>query len=178
VDREGSVRIRVWLVLGLLVLSATLQAGEVRVFFSPRGGCEEAILEQINHAKSYIHVAMYAFTSRYLSRALVDAKEKGVEVLVVLDTSFNTENKYSKTDYLKRKGIPVKFVTPHARMGMKVEDGLMHHKFVVIDGEIVVTGSYNWTARAENVNYENLLIFVGAPELAQAYEREFQRLWR
>ena len=149
----------------------------MRVFFSPRGGCEEAILAQLDGAKDYIHVAMYAFTSRYLAQALVRARERGVEVKVVLDRSFQEESEYSKGDFLKRKGIPVRLVTPVETRGLRVIKGLMHHKFAVIDGRVVITGSYNWTARAERVNYENLLIFVNAPGVAGAYEREFERLW-
>ena len=53
---------------------------------------------------------------------------------------------------------------------------LMHHKVMVIDGRIVVTGSYNWTWSAEKNNDENILV-VEDPEAAAIYEREFQRLW-
>jgi phosphatidylserine/phosphatidylglycerophosphate/cardiolipin synthase-like enzyme len=167
--------------LGLILLVLVplqVGAGEVRVFFSPRGGCEEAILAQLDRAHRYIHVAMYAFTSRYLAQALVRAKDRGVEVKVVLDRSFQEESEYSKGDYLKRRGIPVKLVTPVEMRGFRVVKGLMHHKFAVIDGGVVITGSYNWTATAERVNYENLLIFVDSPGHARAYEEEFQRLWR
>jgi len=172
------VRVKLGMLLGLLLLSARLQAGEVRVFFSPQGGCEEAIMAQIDKAQRYVHVAMYALTSRYLAQALVRAKERGVEVKVVLDASFDRESKYSKGDYLRRKGIPVKDVSPRWREGWKVIKGLMHHKFAVIDGRVVATGSYNWTARAQRANYENLLVFVDEPSLASAYEEEFQSLWR
>lgn len=168
-----------WLVLLFFLFPSQLRGGEVRVFFSPRGGCEEAILAQLDKAQRYIHVAMYAFTSRYLAQALVRARERGVEVKVVLDRSFQEESEYSKGDFLKRKGIPVKFVTPPVVVrGVRVVKGLMHHKFVVIDGQVVITGSYNWTARAERVNYENLLVFVSSPGLARAYEEEFERLWK
>lgn len=172
------MRARLGLFLGLLLLSARLQAGEVRVFFSPQGGCEEAIMAQIDKAQRYVHVAMYAFTSRYLAQALVRAKERGVDVKVVLDASFDEESKYSKGDYLRRKGIPVKDVSPRWRQGLRVIEGLMHNKFAVIDDQVVATGSYNWTARAQRANYENLLVFVDVPSLASAYEKEFQRLWR
>ena len=172
------MRVKLGVILVVLLLSVQLQAGEVRVFFSPQGGCEEAILAQIDKAQRYVHVAMYAFTSRYLAQALVRAKERGVEVKVVLDASFDRESKYSKGDYLRRKGIPVKDVSPRWREGWKVIKGLMHHKFAVIDGRVVATGSYNWTASAQKVNYEDLLVFVDEPSLALAYEEEFQRLWR
>jgi phosphatidylserine/phosphatidylglycerophosphate/cardiolipin synthase-like enzyme len=52
----------------------------------------------------------------------------------------------------------------------------MHHKFMVIDGEIVVTGSYNWSAAAEERNDENLVV-IRDRGVAGAFEREFERIW-
>lgn len=153
-------------------------ATQLRVYFSPRGGCQDAIEEEIDEAKKYIHVAVYAFTNRFLAQALVRAAQRGVDVKVVLDGKFDEESEYSKGDYLKRKGIAVKGVKAWTRRGLRIVEGLMHHKFAVIDGQVVVTGSYNWTATAEAANYENLLIFKEAPDLARSYEEEFQRLWR
>ncbi len=121
---------------------------------------------------------MYALTSRKLSKALVDAKNRGVDVKVVLDHSFDAENQYSKGEYLRRKGVPVKLVSVRGEWGRAREwEGKMHNKFAVIDRSIVITGSYNWTVTAERVNHENLLIFSNAPKVAEAYLREFNRLW-
>src|SRR5476649_375899 len=54
--------------------------------------------------------------------------------------------------------------------------GIMHHKFVLFDKERVVTGSFNWTAGAEHVNYENALL-TDSSSVVAAYGREFERLW-
>jgi len=54
---------------------------------------------------------------------------------------------------------------------------LMHHKFMVIDGKIVVTGSYNWSYGAEERNDENLVV-ISSPDIAKLYEAEFNRIWR
>ncbi len=154
-------------------------ATEVRIYFSPNGGCEDAIIEALSHAKKEIDVAMYAFTSRNLARALVNAQRRGVRVKVVLDGSFDQENQYSKGEFLRRNGIPVKLVSPRGEWGRAREwEGKMHNKFAVIDDSTVITGSYNWTATAERVNHENLLIFTEAPEVASAYLREFRLLWK
>ncbi len=150
----------------------------MRVYFSPNGGCEDAILEAIAHAKKEIDVAMYAFTSRRLAQALVEAKRHGVRVRVVLDGSFDRDNQYSKGEFLRRNGLPVKLVSPRGAWGRAKEwEGKMHNKFAVIDGSTVITGSYNWTTTAERVNHENLLIFTGAPQVARAYTKEFNLLW-
>ncbi len=53
----------------------------------------------------------------------------------------------------------------------------MHQKFAVIDRKVVLTGSYNWTASAENFNDENLLLFRDAGPLAEEFRKEFFRLW-
>jgi phosphatidylserine/phosphatidylglycerophosphate/cardiolipin synthase-like enzyme len=53
---------------------------------------------------------------------------------------------------------------------------LTHHKFMVVDGKIVVTGSYNWSYSAEEKNDENLIV-VSSPDIARLYEAEFNRVW-
>lgn len=54
---------------------------------------------------------------------------------------------------------------------------IMHNKFMVIDGKNVQTGSFNYTASAVSRNAENVLLIEDAPQLAEAYQREFNRLW-
>ena len=54
--------------------------------------------------------------------------------------------------------------------------GLMHDKFAVIDDQVVLTGSFNWTATAEKKNSENLLVLTDKG-LAQKYMKQFKHLW-
>ncbi|WP_394326298.1 phospholipase D-like domain-containing protein [Enterobacter cloacae] len=54
---------------------------------------------------------------------------------------------------------------------------IMHNKFMVIDGKNVQTGSFNYTASAVSRNAENVLLIEDAPQLAETYQREFNRLW-
>ncbi len=63
-------------------------------------------------------------------------------------------------------GVPIRFWT---------SSGYMHHKFAVVGGKKIVTGSLNWTGRGETTNHENLLVFEDA-SLAQAYLEEWRRL--
>lgn len=151
----------------------------VKVFFSPDGGAQEAIIEKINEARREILVAMYCFTSRPLARALVRARERGVNVKVMLDRDC-AKDKYSKEEYLRKNGIMVK-LSPE-RSGLlsrffQIYPPKMHHKFAVIDENVLITGSYNWTRTAEISNWENILLFEDAGELALEYKKEFERLW-
>jgi hypothetical protein len=124
----------------------------VQVYFSPQGGCTEAIVSQLAESRTSILVQAYSFTSSPIAKALVDAHERGVDVRVILDKSQRTE-KYSSADFLVHAGIPTAIDAEHA---------IAHNKVMVVDGEIVITGSFNFTKSAENNNAENLLILRDA----------------
>lgn len=62
-----------------------LRSRELAVYFSPRGGCTEAIAEQLNGAKKSIAMQAYSFTSTEVAKALADGEARGVKVWTVLD---------------------------------------------------------------------------------------------
>lgn len=149
------------------------------MYFSPKGGCASAIEREIEKSKKEILVAMYSFTSSQLAWALVRARKRGVEVRVILDPS-QVESRFSKVEFLKKRGIKVKVDLFHLiESGRRLEKypSKMHHKFAVIDGKVVITGSYNWTAYAERYNDEDCLVFTDAEELAKLYIKKFFKLW-
>jgi phosphatidylserine/phosphatidylglycerophosphate/cardiolipin synthase-like enzyme len=118
------------------------------VYFSPQGGCTEAVVAAVGQAKSDIHVAAYSFTSAPIAAALRDAFRRGVKVDVVLDKSQQTE-RYTSATFIANAGIPTSIDPVHA---------IMHDKFMVIDGRLVLTGSFNFTKAAEEKNAENLMV--------------------
>ena len=120
----------------------------VEVYFSPQGGCTEAVVNELDAAKATVLVQAYSFTSAPIAKALVDAHKRGVDVRVILDRSQRTE-KYSEADFLVNMGIPTWIDAQHA---------IAHNKVMVIDGETVLTGSFNFTKAAEEHNAENLLV--------------------
>jgi len=158
-------------------LSGVWAAMAVQVCFSPLGKCSAHIVREIGQAKNEVLVAVYAFTSDELAWALVKARQRGVKVQVVLDQEFDTENGSSKGSFLRQQGLPVRRISGFTRGKPQGVTGLMHQKFAVIDRRVVLTGSYNWTAAAENFNDENLLLFRDAEPLAEEYRKEFFRLW-
>ena len=147
----------------------------VQACFSPKGNCSNHIIRELQGAEREILVAVYAFTSREIAWALVQAKQRGINVQVLLDQEFDRESKYSKGSFLKKQGLKVRRTSGLSKGDKK--KGLMHQKFAVIDSRIVLTGSYNWTASAENFNHENLLLFRDAGPLAGEYRQQFFRLW-
>ena len=170
---------------GILVVLLVLSSGPdvrgeggdeaVRAYFSPSGKCEETIIEEIEKAKTYIHIAMFHFTNGRIARALVKVSRQGTKTKVIMD-EMRASDIYSKSRFLKSKGVNVKLMKGPYRENKGSKTGLMHNKFAVIDGKRVITGSYNWTNSAEKWNYENLLI-ISSRQVAEFFEREFTRLW-
>jgi phosphatidylserine/phosphatidylglycerophosphate/cardiolipin synthase-like enzyme len=130
-------KIVVFFVITILFLSCTTQA-QISVYFSPNGGCENAVINQINKARSQILVAIYTFTEEEIAQALVNAKKNGIGIEVLMDKT-QASGAYAKGVFLASKGIPVRYSTGQ---------GLMHNKFAVIDTLIVITGSFNWASAA------------------------------
>jgi phosphatidylserine/phosphatidylglycerophosphate/cardiolipin synthase-like enzyme len=127
---------------------ATADSPAWSVYFSPKGGCTKAIVNELDSAKKTILVQAYSFTSAPIAKALRDAHKRVVRVEVVLDKS-NKTAKYSSADFLLNASIPTLIDSAHA---------IGHNKVMVIDDEIVITGSFNFTKAAEDNNAENLLI--------------------
>lgn len=138
--------------------------GQVEVFFSPKGGCTEAVCRELRKAKKSVHVQAYSFTNKDIAKALVDAHRRGVKVSILLDKSQETEQ-YSEADFTSHAGIPTSIDAAHA---------IAHNKVMIIDEATVITGSFNFTAAAEQRNAENLLIIHESPALAAKYLANWQ----
>lgn len=131
---------------------------DAQVYFSPMGGCTDAIVRELGKSKSEILVQAYSFTSKEIAKALVDAHKRGVHAQIILDKS-NRSGKYSAGDFTAHMRIPTFIDFQHA---------IAHNKIIIIDKETVITGSFNFTKAAEHNNAENLLI-IHSKELAKEY---------
>ena len=129
-----------------------------QVYFSPNGGTTQAIIKEINEAKSEILVQAYSFTSSPIAKALVDANKRGVKVEGILDKS-QRKAQYTSASFLANMRVPTFIDDKHA---------IAHNKIMIIDKTTVITGSFNFTKAAENNNAENLLI-IKSKELANLY---------
>lgn len=142
------------------------RAAAVEAAFSP-GGAQALVLREIGSATRSIDLAAYSFTSPKIAQALVDAHKRGVRVRAVLDKSQLSE-RYTGATFLANTGIEVRINSRYA---------IMHNKFLVIDGQTVQTGSFNYTRAAVERNAENVIVVRGNPAIAQAYSDEWSRLW-
>ena len=145
--------------------NVTIQETVEAVYFCPEDDCADNLIMRIGSAKETLHIAIYSFTLDEIGDAVINAYERGVEVKVVFEEGQISQ--YSEYEKLKSSGIPVK---------KDSNPSYMHNKFAVIDNEIVVTGSFNWSKNADERNDENLII-IKNKELAQKYEAEFQEIY-
>ena len=126
------------------------------------------IIPYLNDAKQEVVVAMAWFTSSELFQALIDCLRRNVSVeLVLLDNASNFMYYAPDFNEFINAGGILHIANP--------EHKFMHHKFCVLDQEIVVTGSYNWTYYAETRNIENILI-SDRKEIIDLYIKEFREL--
>lgn len=149
-------------VLAFATLTAT--AADIQVFFSPKGGCTAAVVKELNHATNTVLVQAYSFTSAPIAQALVAAEKRGVDVRVILDKS-NRTGKYSAADFVAHAGIKTWIDAKHA---------IAHNKIMIIDGQTILTGSFNFTKAAEENNAENLLVIKDDPALVAQYTANWQ----
>jgi phosphatidylserine/phosphatidylglycerophosphate/cardiolipin synthase-like enzyme len=137
----------------------------ISVHFSPAGGCTDAVVREIGTAKRELLVLAYGFTSRPISKALVDAKMRGVDVEIILDHSNETDAHSDLHFLLEQKLTPI----------IDAHHAIAHNKVMLIDGRTIITGSFNFTSHAESHNAENLVIIKGYPDLVSAYRHDINQ---
>ncbi len=136
----------------------------ISVNFSPHGGCTERVIDEINQAQREIEMQAYSFTSEPITRALIAAHHRGVKVTIVLDKSDIKER--SDVGEVAGDRIPTFIDDKHS---------IAHNKIILIDGQTIVTGSFNFTNQAERANAENLIVLHGRPKLYAAYDANFKQ---
>jgi phosphatidylserine/phosphatidylglycerophosphate/cardiolipin synthase-like enzyme len=145
----------------------TVEGTQVEVYFSPDDGTLERVLELVQKAQEKIDFMAYSFTDDDLALALIIDAQSEVSVSGVLDKSQALSNIGGEYEHLFNNGVDVRLDgNPYS----------MHHKVIIIDNRIVVTGSYNFSQSARTRNDENTLI-IHSPEIAQLFQEEFLRVW-
>lgn len=148
--------------------------GQVEYAFSPREGAEGLVLKVIRSSHREIRVMAYSFTNASITRGLLDAKHRGVDVQLVVDYKANIkEDRSGKArvalSALANAGIPVRTIDVYP---------IAHDKVLISDGATVETGSFNFTQAAARSNSENVIVMWNNPQLAKGYLAHWERNWR
>lgn len=132
------------------------------IYFSPQDkAISNAVLPIIKQAKKYIYIPAFVITEKRVTKELINAKNRGVDVKIILD-ALNAVNIHSKTKELRAAGVPV-----------KAENwaGKMHSKSIIADDEYLIIGSMNFSNSGENKNDENLVLLKNS--VAAKFYKEF-----
>jgi phosphatidylserine/phosphatidylglycerophosphate/cardiolipin synthase-like enzyme len=150
-------------------LSLNLQ-GQAQVAFTPGDDAGALVVAAIRQARRQILVQAFSFTHKDIAQALVEARRRGVEVMLIADAQQTEKLETSLVAWLAEQGVPVWLDGDHAAA---------HNKVMVLDADTpqatLITGSFNFTHAAQFRNAENLLVIRGNPLLAQAYAANWRR---
>jgi len=156
-------------VTALLVLCLAGAVGAVpcdveALFASPLAGqnIELRLIDEIDAAEEQILIAMYSFSDDELGAAVIRAHQRDVDIYVLLDEGQETEEGRESPN-LAAAGVPT---------AVEHQAGLLHHSFVVIDRQVVITGSYDWSDAAGADDFENVVI-IECTAIAAEYIAEF-----
>lgn len=131
------------------------------------GGIDTALAQAINGARGTLDIAAFEFNNPVLTTAVLDAHRRGVTVRMVTDNEHGLEDDDSTIPQFVAAGIPV------------VDDSrtaLMHNKFMIIDGSVVWTGSWNYTINDTYRNNNNA-IALRSRRAVQSYQAEFNEMF-
>jgi phosphatidylserine/phosphatidylglycerophosphate/cardiolipin synthase-like enzyme len=154
------------MVLALLISNVAWSApGLQEVCFSPEEACDERLSAFIQSAKLSVDVAVFDVNlDQVVHQILVKSKKVPVRILVDRRQS---RGPHSLVPLMIKAGAKVR--TGHQR-------GIMHHKFVIVDGRRLMTGSFNFTNGAATKNQENQ-VYLETPSIVERFKRRFEQSW-
>ena len=142
---------------------------------------EQVVIDAIDQAIATVDIAVQELNLPGIAQALVDSQRRGVEVRVILENDYAEASQVDALRVLDQAQIARIDDTADGSKG----SGLMHHKFVVVDGQQVVTGSANFTYSGihgdaptlQSRGNANALLRIDNRDVAQAFLQEFNRMW-
>ncbi len=138
-------------------------------FLAGRSPIAHEVIALIDGAQQSVDVAQYTFSQRSIKDALQRAHQRGVRVRLAIDDA--QDNPGTRATELKQAGVPVRFVGGP-------QGGLLHAKFMVVDGSIALTGSNNFSSTGLSINEENTMVIRGKNDLrVQGMACHFEAIW-
>jgi phosphatidylserine/phosphatidylglycerophosphate/cardiolipin synthase-like enzyme len=132
--------------------------------FAPKEVIGPVVVKLIDGSQHSLDIVAYAFTRTEIAAAVIRAHQRGVQVPLVMDLN-NASGRDSKIPDLIKSGIEVR---------PRHKDGEQNSKYLIIDQAIVVTGSYNFTARVDERNTENVVVIRNAPKVDEEFAADYQ----
>lgn len=180
-----------------------------RHFIRKGDNLEQQIIDAINQAQSTIDVAVMEFRLPKVAEALVAQHSRGVNVRVLIDNKYKkTRNEYTlaeiarmnrhdKLAFEEFQRYPADALALLRESGIEIRDdtscgatkgsGLMHHKFMVVDGKTTIISSGNFTTSdmhgdfnslESRGNPNNMVVIPDNPEIGNVFNEEFNSMWQ
>lgn len=127
------------------------------------------ILRVLDSAVKTLDVCVFTITCNELADAIESAAHRGVAVRIISDD-----------EQAKSQGSDVARLAKNRQIAVRHDGDArshMHHKFAIVDGSVLINGSFNWTRSAVITNRENVVIASGCPVLASRFLDEFDKMW-
>lgn len=133
--------------------------------FSPDEPCDLKLVKFIESAQKSLDVAIYDLNRDQIVHHILLASKR-IPVRVIVDRR-QAQGSHSAVGTLVKAGLAVRFGR---------QRGIMHNKFTVVDGQMIETGSFNYTNHASEANNENQ-IYLANPEVVARYKKRFEEIW-
>jgi phosphatidylserine/phosphatidylglycerophosphate/cardiolipin synthase-like enzyme len=144
---------------------------EPQIHYAPRENLESLDAREIGRAQLSVDMAAYVLSDFEVIEALISAAERGVVIRLYLDRS-----QFSEHGPTRGGLIEALLAHPNVAARVKGEGVLMHSKAYAVDGEVLRTGSGNFS-RSGLASQDNDLIFITDPATVDAFETNFDRIW-
>lgn len=136
-------------------------------YFGPDDNIRDIVIRELNQSEHSLKICMFTISDNPIAEVILNAFRRNVKVSIITDDG-KIFDKGSDIQSLQKGGIEIKIDSYKS---------LMHHKFCIIDNYKVITGSYNWTKTAAEINNENIVI-TDTVKIVKAFIAEFDKLWR
>ncbi|MFK7910698.1 MAG: phospholipase D-like domain-containing protein [Akkermansiaceae bacterium] len=166
-EEIGEVTAMDWLESIIKLLYSSEMKVKASAYFSPGEDCLHRIRRLIGEAQQTLDICVFTITDNRIVRKLAEAHQRGITIRVISD-DMKSEDLGSDMETLEKLGINCLYDRTTAHM---------HHKFAIADGDLLLTGSYNWTRSASTENNENILV-TNNSRLVQQFQKEFDKMWR
>jgi len=146
--------------------TVVVQGTPVQVLFSSEDDVIAHLIPYVEQAQKSIRFLAFSFTDYPLANAMIERARVGVDVKGV----------HEKVGSDGQGAEMVTFLCAKVPVWQDGNGSFMHHKVIIVDNRIVITGSLNFSSSADESNDENVVI-VDNPQIASLYLQEFERVW-
>ena len=144
---------------------------QTEIHYAPQENLENLDAREIGRAKLSIDMAAYVLSDQQIIAALIDAAERGVVVRLYLDRS-----QFAQHGPTRGGLVEALLAHPNVVARVKGADVLMHLKAYAVDGDVLRTGSGNFS-RPGLASQDNDAIFINDSAIVDAFEGNFERIW-